>query len=983
MRVKTFLTVCGILPLCLVASQMPELNFDPPPRIIKMDQKNTITLTGKNFEIVVPDDAGLPAKFAGKELQMFLNKVLSAQVPLNNARSKNTEYAIILGDNALSRKAGIKVDKLTRDGFIMKTLGKEIYIAGRDDKASDTEKLLNDRSWKTTPIHHHRATLFGVYDFLERFADIRFYFVGPIGTIVPQKTVLKVPALDIFDRPDNTVRRYTVPRFRKENWYQDENPVYGSNLNRYRVRMGTWDIPNCHGIAYLGYIPRFGASNPEFFALKKDGTRYNTWNDDFPGQICLTNPGFRNELFKDAVSALKGEPPTTRGVRFAYKKNQKGHSMWSPCVYAPGFFNVHLQDGCQPCLCDNCQKLLKPYVNDQPSGEWVWDMTADIANRVKKAGFKAYITQMAYHFYREVPKTELPDNVLVQVATAGPWASNSKAMDSKDRELLKAWNRKLGKKVWLWNYVINGRNPASRYNSAGAPHYSPKTIGRYYQVRRNEISGAFMEGSRDNNFAQEAMNYYVAMKLLWNTSLDVDALMAEYYQFMFKSAASEMQKFFEDLEDLWIKKMRGQYIDTDLGPVSVKPTEYETWKQIYTPAKLKEWENLFKKAEKKVARDKETLARIQFMRKNFLAPVQEFSKNFLKKEKRANQLIAYAAPAGQEKFYYLSRMNGGTTDIKVGVSIQNAGDAFIFKFRADDPKTSELIYNPKKGDLKEFFYGATFEIFLNPSNDRKNILQIAVAPAGTVNAIHQPGIRKFKDARIQADAKVAADHWTVTVRVPFALMPEMNRNGFFANFSYNRQRKNTKSCSELYTWSPWIQRSFLEADNYGQISLNKPANRNLIKEFDFEGVTKKNRIVGKEWRTSVSKNQNDFLDLTSESFISGGQSLKIVGNTAKSVARLEQSIKNGIEPNTKYRFSYYVRYDLDKNAVARGRAWLGGNHFYPAKGIRGKQDGWVFVNGEFKTGNLTPEQIKKSHIGFSLNGKGTIYFDHIILEKVD
>jgi hypothetical protein len=108
-----------------------------------------------------------------------------------------------------------------------------------------------------------------------------------------------------------------------------------------------------------------------------------------------------------------------------------------------------------------------------------------------------------------------------------------------------------------------------------------------------------------------------------------------------------------------------------------------------------------------------------------------------------------------------------------------------------------------------------------------------------------------------------------------------------------------------------------------------------------------------------------------------------VGDTAKSAGRLEQNIKIGVQPNTKYRFSYYTRYDLDKNAIARGRVWLGGNYFYPAKGIRGKQDGWVLVNGEFKTGNLTPDQIKKSHIGFSLNGKGTIYFDHIVLEKVD
>ena len=121
MNKKLLFTLCGLLPLCVTASQMPVLDFDPPPRSIKMNPAKSITLTGKNFEIVVPDDAGKPAKFAGKEMQSLLNEVLSAKIPLRNTRTKGVAYGIILGDSALSREAGIRVEKLGRDcGFWQK-----------------------------------------------------------------------------------------------------------------------------------------------------------------------------------------------------------------------------------------------------------------------------------------------------------------------------------------------------------------------------------------------------------------------------------------------------------------------------------------------------------------------------------------------------------------------------------------------------------------------------------------------------------------------------------------------------------------------------------------------------------------------------------------------------------------------------------------------------------------------------------------------
>ena len=978
---KFFLETCCLLPACLAAAPMPALDFDPPPRVIKMDQKNAITLTGKNFEIVVPDDAGKPAKLAGKELQSFLSKVLSAKIPLHTTRTKEAAHAIILGDSALSRKTGIKVDTLGRDAFLMKTIGRDIYIAGRDDKSSDTEKLLADRNWLTEPFLHQRATIFGAYDFLERFADIRFYFYGPIGTLVPQKTSLKIPHLDIFDRPDNIVRRYKICRFRKDDWYLNEDPVRGGHIASLRMRAQTRDIPNCHGLARLGYVTRFGKTHPEFFALKNDGTRSNTWKDDFPGQICLTNPGFRDELFKDMVSGLKGEPPEKRGIVFSYKGNPQGFSVWSPSVlFYPGFFNIHIQDGCKPCLCAECQKYYKSTDSHNASGELIWEFTADMATRVKNAGINAYITQLAYDFYRNVPKTDLPDNVLVQVATAGPWASASISMDKSDRDLLSAWNKKLGRKVWLWNYILNGHDPASQYTSPGAPQYSPKAIGYYYQARRKMISGAFMSTMiSKNDYIHEAMNIYMGMKILWDTSLNVEQLMAEYYDRMFLAAAPEMKKFFEELEALWIRKMRGQYIETSLGPVAVKPTEYEMWTQIYTSKKLAAWEKLFNIAEKKLEKEKDALARVRFMRSHFLDYLRAYAEKFRAKEKQANNLIAYAAPAGKERIYYFPRMHGKPSIIKPGVTIQNANDALLFQFRVNDTRMKELIFREKSKNLTEFFEGTSFEIFLNPTGDRKTVYQIAVSPGGEYKIFLHPGLHNIDDSGIQVKTKVSNDHWTADVRIPFASLPNLKRNGFPANFSYNCQLKNVKSHSELYSWSPWLLKRFLELDHYGQLSIENLPETNLVDCFDLQGLSRKGRIAGRGW--SMSEKEGGQAGFTSEYYISGGQCLKGVGTSAKSIIQFAHAINGKLKSDTRYRFSYYIRYDMDDEAIVRGRVWAGRNYFFPPKGMKGKRD-WTLVTGEFKTGKLTEYDRKNAHIGFGFNGKGIVFIDHLVLEEI-
>ena len=369
----------------------------------------------------------------------------------------SAKYAVILGDNAMFRKAFPKINiaKLTLDGFYILKKGNEIYIAGRDHKqGKKIRTFLNSGSgdWYSLALFE-RGTLFGAYDFMERFADIRFFFAGDIGTVVPTLKQFRVPAaIHIMDRPDFTSRKVSwfVPGTpnRRDEWYDETSPVRGSNINHLRWRLETRHIPNCHGLAHVGYHHRFGKTHPEYFAMYEDGVRRPVKYKNFAGQLCLTNKGLREEIYKDVKSYLMGEDASVRGIDFFGNKKH----FWSGAGFQPGFVNVMPQDWLYQCRCKECQKYYSKGL--KASSNLIWEMTAELANRAKKDKLPGYLTQMAYDFYKILPDVTLPDNVLVMYATLGPWVEGKNAQKLADDQI-RAWIKKAGRKVAFWNYCVN------------------------------------------------------------------------------------------------------------------------------------------------------------------------------------------------------------------------------------------------------------------------------------------------------------------------------------------------------------------------------------------------------------------------------------------------------------------------------------------------------------------------------------------------
>ena len=152
----------------------------------------------RSSEVVVREDAPSATRLAAEELNFFLKGVLGAPLPVVAQRTAG-KSAIVLGADGGSPgrlappcghagrvplpggPVGSRVPR-DRDAYIIEACSNVVRIVGNDDAPSDpaaTAALPDEAPWQPC---FRRGTLFGVYAFLERFAGVRMYFPGELGT---------------------------------------------------------------------------------------------------------------------------------------------------------------------------------------------------------------------------------------------------------------------------------------------------------------------------------------------------------------------------------------------------------------------------------------------------------------------------------------------------------------------------------------------------------------------------------------------------------------------------------------------------------------------------------------------------------------------------------------------------------------------------------------------------------------------------------
>ena len=588
-----------------------------------------LELTAGNGEIVVASNACKVVRFAARELNGILSRTFGAALPVAERPSPG-KVSIILGETEWSRAAGLDPSRLGRDGFFIRAEKDRIYVVGKDDPKEDLDALLTrDKShfqWT------ERATLFGVYELLERFAGVRLYFPDELGEIVPKRRAIAVPEGEFSVVPDCLIRKVSCGYDPDAVWIDGSASTSRVNhvaqgMSWLRLRLCTTTIPCCHGQNRFRIHERFAKTHPEYFALLKDKETGKLRRDTDPErkmsyhgkQLCQSSAVW-DELYLDARAYLTGQSAETRGIR----------SYWGP-GYGWGYsfvdrkyVDVMGQDGMVKCLCDKCQAAYAP--DAQFATELIWRQTKKLAERLLAEGIPGYVTQMAYPPYRRLPAFDLPTNVLVMVAERGPWGVQYKDLWDRDNAEVAAWSKKIGRKVWLWTYP----GKWGRHRRPGIPQMTPKAYGLYFKSVKDWIFGAYAEGETDR-IIYNYLNHYVFAKLMWNMDTDVDALLEEHYRLMFGAAAGEIKAYFEALEDRWMHGMTGYEAaaPTNLGPGTYNmPPKDVQWKVVYSPERIAGWRKLLETAASRVAPDSMEARRVAFVVRHFLEPLEAESRAY-------------------------------------------------------------------------------------------------------------------------------------------------------------------------------------------------------------------------------------------------------------------------------------------------------------------------------------------------------------------
>jgi len=579
-------------------------------------------------EVVVAADAPKTVRFAADEMTNLLSLAFGQSVPVVT-NPTDGRAGVYLGSNVWTRAAGIDTAALKRDAFSIVVRDGNVYIAGRDSPQANIYNSVNANWAGTWDLLHERATVFGVYEFLERHAGVRLYFPGELGTIVSRASALTVPEGTLAVEPDFAARNYS--------WFDDGVYFAGDDRERkvstprklqyVRNRMQTFLIPCCHGTGGFRIQHRFAKEHPEYMLLfSRDGKKLERDVDPketrhHPGQLCHSSAVY-DELFEDICSYARGEDPSVRGMG-SWKNDGSKEQDWAITTFRRPYVDIMPQDGMQACKCANCQATYN--TNEcHYATELVWGRTVELANRLKKAGVNDIrLTQMAYTPYRRIPDFDIPDNVDVMVAEGGPWNLPQTNEIARQYGEIRGWAEKLGRPVWIWTYPCK----SGRMCLPNIPSLTPRAWGLYYQRAAKWIFGAYANSDCDRAF-YNYLSYYVFGKVCWNTKVDVDALLAEYYQLMFGPAAKDMAAFSDDVERIWLSEVSGKTIETPVGPQNVAPSPHDLYVRIYSEKTLARWDAWLKEAEAKVDVGSLESRRIALYRQEIYEPLDKASRAY-------------------------------------------------------------------------------------------------------------------------------------------------------------------------------------------------------------------------------------------------------------------------------------------------------------------------------------------------------------------
>ena len=493
--------------------------------------------------VILPDEP-LPAQeFAARELLYHVRIAAGVELPLcrESDRPAEAEFAVYVGPCSATGKAGIDVDALPPAGYVVRTFGNCLFLAGRDrDRGSIGHYWTAD--WQ--------GTLYAVYDFLETEMGVRWLWPGELGEYIPGRSRLAVRPTD----------RSGKPRFRQAwlrpvgargshipGWSSPEaKERFHEAQKLFLIRHRFGAVENLdYGHSFGRYWRRFGKSNPEFFAQLPDGARRPLDGDPGGNSItmCVSAPSLWKQVIADWERNSERDPE---------------HVPYRPYV------NACENDTPGMCTCARCRSWDAPHPAFELHDYWGKEVTpshsserwkvapqpplsdryaryyAEVLREARKVDPTTRVAGYAYSNYHQPPSgtdIDLSGVIILHVppmGSKGLWIPYTEEKSSEFRKSWDGWSRLGAEMVFRPNLTHTGANLPVFYARQLAADFSYAAdhgmVGTYF----DSLLGAW---------SAQGPTMYTLARIHQHPEWSTDRILDEYYA-AFGPAEAGVRKYF-------------------------------------------------------------------------------------------------------------------------------------------------------------------------------------------------------------------------------------------------------------------------------------------------------------------------------------------------------------------------------------------------------------------------------------------------------
>jgi len=230
--------------------------------------KNSFAAKISGYQIVISSSADAPEKQAAQQLQQYLSKIGAEKIQMVTESEYTGKKAFYVGKTNYAKAKKIDFDGIAGDGYIFKSEGKNLIIAGGNKK----------------------GVLYGVYDFLE---GLGFRKLAPDYVYLPKAKDSNLQKMDLKFNPSITYRTTS---------YGEMGGQEYSDWNKLSSR-SDWGL-FVHTFNTLTPPQQYEKNHPEYYSLingvRKPGT-----------QLCLSNQEVADVLITNLKTKIAENPVAT------------------------------------------------------------------------------------------------------------------------------------------------------------------------------------------------------------------------------------------------------------------------------------------------------------------------------------------------------------------------------------------------------------------------------------------------------------------------------------------------------------------------------------------------------------------------------------------------------------------------------------------------------------------------------------------------